>query len=55
MRGDYEDNRGNDDAKNPEEDIDAAVKGSSVRIDFGRHGRSALKRLKSYIVKTIHE
>ena len=37
MRGDYEDNRGNDDAKNPEEDIDAAVKGSVVWIDFGRH------------------
>jgi hypothetical protein len=37
VRGDDEDNHGNDDAKNPEEGVDAAVEGSSVWISFGGH------------------
>jgi len=38
VRGDEEDNRSNDDAKNPEEGVDAAMEGSGVWISFGRHG-----------------
>jgi len=38
VRRDDEDHCGNDEAKNPEEGVDAAVKGTSVGIGFGRHG-----------------
>jgi len=38
VRGEEEDNRGNDDAKNAEEGVDAAVKRRGVGIGFGRHG-----------------
>ena len=37
MSGEEEDDRSNDNAKNAEEGIDAAMKGSSVGIGFGRH------------------
>ena len=36
--GEEEDYSSNDDAKNPEEGVDAAVEGSGVWIGFGRHG-----------------
>ena len=38
VRGEEEDYSSNDDAKNPEEGVDAAVEGSGVGIGFGRHG-----------------
>jgi len=38
VRGEDEDNRSNDDAKNPEEGVDAAVEGRGEGIGFGRHG-----------------
>jgi hypothetical protein len=38
VRGEDKDDRGNDDAKNPEEGIYAAVEGSGVGIGFGRRG-----------------
>ena len=37
MRGDDENNHRNDDAKDPEEGVDAVMEGSSVGIGFGRH------------------
>jgi len=37
VRGDEEDNRSNDNAKDPEEGVDAVMEGSSVGIGFGRH------------------
>ena len=39
MRGDDEDNSSNDDAKDPEEGVDAPVQRRGVRIGFGRHGK----------------
>jgi len=38
VRGDDEDHRSNDNAKDPEEGVDAVMEGSSVGIGFGRHG-----------------
>ncbi len=49
VRGDYDDNRGNDDAKNPEEGVDAALEGSSVWIDFGRHGEGKIRNQKCFL------
>ena len=46
MRGDYKDNHSNDDAKNPEAGVDAAVEGSGVWISFRRHSRRELKGYK---------
>ena len=37
VRSEEEDDRSNDNAKNAEEGINAAMKGSSVGIGFGRH------------------
>jgi hypothetical protein len=37
VSSDDEDHRSNDNAKDPEEGVDAAVEGSSVGIGFGRH------------------
>ena len=37
MRGEDKDNRRNDDTKNPEKSVDAAVEGSGVGIGFGWH------------------
>jgi hypothetical protein len=37
MRGDDEDHCSNDNAKDPEEGVDAVMEGSSVGIGFGRH------------------
>ena len=38
VRGDDEDHRSNENAKDPEEGVDAVMEGSSVGIGFGRHG-----------------
>ena len=38
VRGEDEDNHRHDEAKNPEERVDAPVQGSGVGIGFGRHG-----------------
>src|SRR6266481_1456985 len=38
VRGDDEDHRSDDNAKDPEKGVDAALEGSSVEIGFGRHG-----------------
>jgi hypothetical protein len=45
VRGDDEDNHRNDEAKSPEEGIDAAVEGSGVGIGFGRHNGATLKKV----------
>ena len=37
VRGDDEDHCSNDNAKDPEEGVDAVMEGSSVGIGFGRH------------------
>ena len=37
VRGEEEDYSSNDDAKNPEEGVDAAMEGSGVWIGFRRH------------------
>jgi hypothetical protein len=37
VRGDDEDHRSNENAKDPEEGVDAVMEGSSVGIGFGRH------------------
>ena len=37
MSGEEEDNRSNDNAKDPEEGVDAAVERRGVGIGFGRH------------------
>jgi len=38
VRGEEEDNRSNDNAKNAEEGINPPVEWRGVRIGFGRHG-----------------
>ena len=38
MGGDDEDNHSNDDAKDPEEGVDAPVQRGGVWIGFGKHG-----------------
>jgi hypothetical protein len=37
MRSEEEDNRGNDNAKDPEKGVDATVQQCGVGIGFGRH------------------
>ena len=50
VRGEDEDNRRHDDAKNRKISVDAAVEGSGVWIGFGRHD---FKRYKVKKVKKL--
>ena len=53
MRGEDEDNRSNDDAKNRKVGVDAAVEGSGVWIGFGRHGVGDLLSVIGYKLSVI--